>query len=273
MGNDWADLVFHVLAHVRPAASLPASVYDARYIADMAMQLDDAATRHLGEDAATLGRILSDHETLASVQLLAWLFHSGERAARCVDRELSELGTDDVDAPHLLLRVQELGAPIEVLRCACDLEREVHARRTRSASDLTALAAALEEVTRAAPWLSRCRVKVVPALRLRGRVLDDEIWIGEAPADHAAWQAAHEATVAEVAAGRGARGEAHDHYAVEQAAIALLLARADEQGLASAHRRWLDHLDLRHSATSAAAASDGSTEAAGSTGEGERSRT
>ena len=91
---------------------------------------------------------------------------------------------------------------------------------------------------------------------VRGGPTRGVIWVG-APdgdvgpsAEHAAWQAAHEATVAEVgdhdARDRDARDrDAREREArlgfddLEHAAVALLAARADEVGLAASHARWL----------------------------------
>src|SRR5581483_7174316 len=141
----------------------------------------------------------------------------------------------DGDAPELLPALA--GDPaVEVLRAAAELELPLLARLPPIAADLAALGRALDEVAAAAPLLPRCRVGVARALGRRGRVMGREIWVGAAPIEHAAWQAAHEATVAEVAA-----HAAQDHDAVELAALALLAHRARASGLEAAHRAWLAH--------------------------------
>ena len=91
-----------------------------------------------------------------------------------------------------------------------------------------------------APELSRFDVGVVRSLVRRGRVFEDAIWVG-APGDAApwadrelvAWQAAHEATVAELSAAR-LPFEEHEH-----AAVVLLAERAARAGEGASHARWL----------------------------------
>jgi hypothetical protein len=233
----WAEAVLHVLVHVRATAGLPASLYDAGYVAEVERVLGPADGRALGEDAAILGRVLPTHEALANAQRLAWLFRSAERAEACAGRDLAELGAADVDAPALLPGLAG-DAAVEVLRAAAELELPLVALLPAIAVDLAALGRALDGVERAAPGLRGFRVGVARALGLRGRVMGDEIWVGAAPLEHAAWQAAHEATVAEVVAVHGEDG----HYRVERAAIARLAARARAAGLERPHRAWLAHL-------------------------------
>ena len=145
-----------------------------------------------------------------------------------------------MDAPALLPHLA--GDPaVEVLRAAAELELPLVARLPPVDVDLAALALALGEVARAAPLLPCCAVGVSRALRRRGRVMGREIWVGEAPVEHSAWQAAHEATVAEVVERARSAGEGTDHDRVERAAIALLARRAVEAGLTQGHRAWLAH--------------------------------
>jgi len=235
----WADLVFHVLAHVRATAALAPSVYDATYVEEVAKAVGPASERPLGEDAENLGRVLTTHESLAQAQLLAWLFHSIERARRCEERDLAELGKDDVDRPDLLPPLVRIGAGVEILRAAAELEAPVHARLPPPKLDLHLLTLALAEATEVAPNLAQCRVGVSPALRLRGRVLGREIWVGLAGYDHMAWQAAHEATVAEVVEERKASGLPFGYDVIEREAIGRLTERAAKVGRSADHRRWL----------------------------------
>jgi hypothetical protein len=65
--------------------------------------------------------------------------------------------------------------------------------------------------------------------------------VGPAPIQHAAWQAAHEATVAEIVEAWPEDRGAVDHDRVERAALALLAGRARDAGLGAAHRAWLAH--------------------------------
>jgi hypothetical protein len=230
--DDWAGAVFHVLAHVRASAALPASLFDAAYVAAAAAVLGPASARSLGEDASLLGRLAVTHDALARVQLVAWLFRSPARARAVAARDLADLPDDAVDAPRLLpLLAGDPGA--EILRAAAELELPLVAALPPLAVDRAALATAVEALVPVAPRLARSRVGVARALGYRGRVMDDEIWIGDAPVAHAAWQAAHEATVAEVAA-EGVR----EHAALEGEAVERLARRALAAGMEDARAAW-----------------------------------
>jgi hypothetical protein len=236
----WADLVFHVLAHV--PSSTPASVYDPVYTAFAARHLGAPELRALGEDVRALLPLATEHGSYAAIQNLAWLFSNVEEAARFRDRELASLETTNVSDGRLLAALRDLGPAVEVLRCAAELEAEAHARLPPIAFDAPALAAALEGVTPAAPALAGFRIGVVRSLRLRGRVRSGEIWLG-APCPrpgpdlaHVAWQAAHEATVAEL--GRALATPAADDRPLEHAALVVLAERAARAGFAEAHAAW-----------------------------------
>jgi hypothetical protein len=111
--------------------------------------------------------------------------------------------------------------------------------------DARALGAELSRVVHAAPALSAFRIGVVRALGRRGRVRAREIWIGAPGAhfgvspSHAAWQAAHEATLAEVE--RIVPREGESDRPAEHAALVLLAARAARAGLLSEHAAWVAH--------------------------------
>jgi hypothetical protein len=83
----WADLVFHVLAHL--PSSVPASVFDARYVAFSARHLGPAS--ELARELAPLGAIAADHARFATLQGLAFLFSTPLEAARFVNRDLAEI--------------------------------------------------------------------------------------------------------------------------------------------------------------------------------------
>lgn len=241
----FADLAFHVLAHAPIDAA--ASAWDPTYVAWSAARLGPASERALGEDARALAATLGSHEALVRAQLLAWLFDEDVRASSHFERALSELAPSDVDAhgaPDVLAYVAgDRGA--ELLWCAIALEAEHHARLPPvSPASIAALAEALDVVRPAAPALDRFDVRVVRSLRLRGRVRGREIWVG-APdpelgpsAEHAAWQAAHEATVAEIEEREPSLG----FEDLELAAVRLLDERAADVGQAGAHARWLSGL-------------------------------
>jgi hypothetical protein len=159
---------------------------------------------------------------------LAWLFGDASLARAAAERDLADLGVPG-------------GAEIEVLRAAAELELDAIEALGPVAIDAT-LAAALAEVSPAAPALARCAVTLVRPLPRRGRALGTSILVGVpgvagAKAWHVAWQAAHEATVLEVAAATWLE--------TERRALALLRARARAAGLAEGHARWLATLDLR----------------------------
>jgi hypothetical protein len=240
----FAELVFHVLAHVPGDA--PASVFDPAYVAFVAKHAGPSSSRPLGDDVSVLARGANDHETLARVQLLAWLFDGESRAP--ADRTLAELtDVDDRSALATLTR-PELVALSEVLRAAAELEAEVYDALPRQRRARSELDRSLAEVSEAAPFLRECTVECVRPLRLRGRVRGRQIWVGEPSDDvgptveHAAFQAAHEATVAELSALARAHGVPHSHDGLEHASLVLFAERASSVGLAARHARWLSHL-------------------------------
>jgi hypothetical protein len=247
-GRSWADLVFHVLAHVRATASLSASLYDAEYGEWCAGILGDPEGRELAADARVLAELAPSHDELAFLQLLAWLFDDEARARAVETIDLTDLDGAAVDDRALLAVLKKSGTralrALEVLRCAAALERHAFARLPEVARDDDALRTALAGVVPAAPALVRHRIVTVRALRLRGRVRGEEIWIGAPGAcrgpslDHVAWQAAHEATVAELHDAWVRKG----HDALETAALRLLATRARDAGLEDPHARWLAHL-------------------------------
>jgi hypothetical protein len=227
-----------VLAHVRGTAGLAPSVYDEDYVAQCEVVLGPASARVLGEDAQVLANAMPTHGLLAQSQLLAWLFASGERAARCADRDLAALRPTDVDRPELLHHLSALGAPVELLRAAALLEQPTHARLPAPQLDFDTLEQTLRRMEPLAPLLSGMRVGVSRALRLRGRVVGDEVWVGLAPSvEHMGWQAAHEATVAEVME----QGATLGHDALERQAVSRLRERAERAGLGGSHHHWLLH--------------------------------
>ena len=255
---DWPDLVFHVLAHVAGTAALPASAYDPAYVGWAARHLGSAHDRPLGEDAIALAALLPSHELLATAQLVAWLFESVEQAMACADRDLLALGPGDVDdaaALRALVLPSPAHAGAEFLRCAALLEAEAHASLPPATVERDPLAAILDDQLVVAPDLQRFALMPLRALRLRGRVHCSpaaeraEIWTGLPSAEpgptlqHVAWQAAHEATVAEV--GRLWRAECAaeplGERGVEAVSVVLLGARARAAGRAAAHCAWLAH--------------------------------
>jgi len=234
----WAELVFHVLAHVR--ASPAASAFDPVWIDYAAKHLGPARERHLAEDAEILARAAATHDALAEVQLLAWLFHDASRAAACSDRTLAELSAADVDDAAILARLRGNGAA-EILRAAAELEADAFA-------ELPALVAdGVDYDHRLAPWLARFTIASLRPLRIRGRVRGELIFVGvpcrelEVRSEHVAWQAAHEATVAEVHERARRAPLPVTHNELEHTALVLLAERARAAGKSAEHAAWIGH--------------------------------
>jgi hypothetical protein len=225
-------------------------VYDAAYVAFAARHLGAAEARALGADAAALWALGLDHEGLARLQALAWLFDDLERASAVALRDLGELGAQDVADAALLAALSKPDARLELLRCAVELERPAFEALPPSATEHAELVEHLESVLPAAPELRECRVAVVRALGLRGRVRGREIWVGArydqggASPEHAAWQAAHEATVREVERQPESFGPGSER-AIEAIALVLLGERALRSGLSVEHARWFGHFGGR----------------------------
>lgn len=252
----WADLVFHVLAHVRQTAMLAASVYDPVYVRFAERHLGPAASRSLGADCDVLGRVVNTHPALAQVGLLAWLFREIGPARRLASVDLAALPESAVDAPDLLGPLRAQGPAVEVLRCACELERPSFELLPPACTDQTPLGDALASVSGLAPALAGCTVATIRSLRLRGRVRQSEIWVGtpsteEPPSlDHVVFQALHEATVLEIWRAVRASGARIDERAIEHAAVVLLAGRARAHGEARRHRDWLAHFGAHAPPTS-----------------------
>jgi hypothetical protein len=233
----WAELVFHVLAHTRVSA--PASAYDETWIDFVEKHAGPARERPLGEDAIAIARAAPDHDALAAVQMLAWLFATNERATACSDRTLDELTAADVDDVDALRVVQRHSIAAEVLRAAAELEAEVM-------STLPPLTV-LDPVPPVAPWVEGYDVKHLRPLRLRGRVFRKQILVGVPSielgpsAEHVAWQTAHEATVSRLHHAAIQAKVPITHHALEHAAITMLQEHAERTGKRDEHAKWLAH--------------------------------
>lgn len=182
------------------------------------------------------------HGQLARLQLLAFLFDTAERARAATDRDLADLGPDDVADADALRAGIACGAPAEILRAATELELDRVVSLSAPTSDEAALDRAFARIAPLAPELARFEVKTVRALGVRGRAYRTVILVGApgiagAEAEHVAWQAAHEAIVASVAPPRS-------FVEVERHAIATLRSRARAAGLGDDHARWLGRFDL-----------------------------
>jgi len=193
-----------------------------------------------------IARAASTHKVLARAQALAWVFDSPAQAQSAVDYTLDELGPEHVDNERSLAIARAAGPVAEVLRAAAETECSLLADLDDGWGDaVSSIGEALNAIVEVAPALAMCEVAIARPLGLRGRVLGSSILVG-CPAigcpnaEHAAWQAAHEATVGEVVR----RGPAPFHV-VERNAVALLCSRARGAGLGNAVARWMERFDLR----------------------------
>lgn len=217
----FADLVYHVLAHVPGDA--PASAWNPQYVAWCAERIGSANDRSLGEDARALASLAPNHDALVRAQLVAWLFETVPDAS-VFEQSLAELG-------------QGRDPAAELVWCAAALEAEAHARLPDPAIDPAIVSSTLA-LADVAPNIVDFDLGFVRPLGLRGRVRDREIWIGDAPVSHLAWQCAHEAAAVELS-------DAHPELpfaSVEHGSVVLLAVRSERAGRADAHARWLASL-------------------------------
>ncbi len=243
--SDWAQLVFHVLAHLKPQTNMPASLYDAHYVRWCEQHLEPAQLRTLAADTEALSQLCPTHAQLARLSLMPLLFSSIAQAERCHAAELSELKASEVDSAELLasLRVHDAS---ELLRCAALLECSTWERLPQFAPG-SALEERLQELAPLTPTLANMQVHTVPALRLRGRVMQRKIWIGlpndvfGPSVEHVCWQAVHEATVLEVSDVSRELQTPLAHEALEQTSLCLLAERVRGSDWATHHQAWLRH--------------------------------
>ena len=233
----WTDVVFHVLAQL-PGPRVPASLHSPWYAEFVAALLGPAQARQLGADLAALAAVARDHHTLVAMQQLAWLWRDPEQALACADRELSQLRAEDVAEPALLPSLLRSATAVELLRCAALLELEAYRRLPAPELDLPALSGALAALVPLASGLTTARITSLRPLTRHGRVRGASIFIGVPGAGvslaHAAFQAAHEATVREVEA----HGAPLAERRIESIALVLLATRAERARARGAHRSW-----------------------------------
>jgi hypothetical protein len=203
--------------------------------------LGDPERRTLAEDARLLAGAFPTHEALANAQALARLFVDLDRLLEVGARPLAELSPSDVDDAASLAHLQALGAAGELLFCAVALELVHFLQLPAPPAAPLELLEPLLELAPLAPRLSNAKVGCVRSLHLRGRVWGDEIWVGHPGAEvapsleHAAWQAAHEATVVEVATRKPELSEREK----EHVALTTLAGAAQAHGKKAEHNRWL----------------------------------
>jgi hypothetical protein len=253
-GPRWADLVFHVLAHVTGANRFASSLEHLPYRAFCEHHLGPAATRSLGEDVEHLSQVLTSHELLARLQWVAFLFEDASAAHAAGARELADLLADEAAGeagvnPLALRALSGVEAQAEVLRAAAELEAPHHARLPEALVDVEALSGWLLRVSAAAPRLGTLEVRFSRALTRHGRVLSPLIYVGTPSVElgvevsQVAVQAAHEATVIEVAEAARSGGIHLGERDVEYAALVVFAERAALAGLGEEHGRWWSALE------------------------------
>jgi hypothetical protein len=239
--------VLHILAHLETTAHLPSSLYDPGYVALARRHLGDPAERALGADIEALSTHLVSHEGLIAIQPLLRLHPSLAAGLRGSQRSLLEL--DDDPGTNRAVRdalVEKAPLCAELLRCAALLEAETFVRWPLP--DLTDVARRIRDALPAfwgvSPQLRCLPIRTFLALGMRGRAWPDEIWVGipvesgEPSLEHVLWQAAHEATVLEVAQ-RTPLGERH----IERLAVALMSQRATRSNMRPSYEQWLRNFD------------------------------
>lgn len=235
LASPHAELVFHVLAHVPCTA--PSSLYDPAYVEWVAGYLGPASARPLGQDVAVLAG--QSHAGAIRLQRYARVFADPNAARTCTTSPLEDVPTSALDRVDQRDAVLPSDDALEVLRCAVALELDDW-RRLPPVALPTGLAHDLARWEALAPWLRRKPLVGLRSLGARGRLWDDAIWIGlpdgRVQLEEVGWQAAHEATLAEVC-----DAEALDEDAAERVSVALLAARADGHGpeARAAHAAWV----------------------------------
>jgi hypothetical protein len=223
----------------------PASLHSPWYVSFAEDLLGPADQRPLGQDVAVLRVLMRDHEALAAVQGLAFLWRDSAEALACSELELAALTAHDVLCPVLLAQLNVRAYALESLRSAALLEAEVYATLPPPRVDTRALDEALVALSRCAPTLASARVTALRPLTRHGRVLGSTIFVGVPGAgvslQHVAMQAAHEATVAEVLSHASALPERQ----VEAVALVLLAERCAGSVHAESHRAWCGQWQVR----------------------------
>ena len=191
-----------------------------------------------------LAGALGSPDALARAHVLAWLWNDAADVRAAARHDLVDLAPASVADAAALEMLRDLGPAAEVLRAAAELELPLLAALEPIPIDVAAWGPALAEVAPAAPELNRLQLALARALPRRGRVYNARIMVGVpgvagGELAHLCWQAAHEATVAEVE-----RSRAVPSATLERTAIGLLRSRAGRAGLEDAHGRWLATLDL-----------------------------
>jgi hypothetical protein len=173
------------------------------------------------------------------------LFADTAAARRCAGRALAELSADEVAEPSALALLA--GHPAaELLWCSALLELDVHAALPHPEGDCDeeSIKNALLRVEACAPRLAHSAVHLCRALTRHGRSFGADIYVGVpsvqlgVSAESVALQAAHEATVLEVAALAARSGSALSERDIEHVALVVLAERTRLHGWSSRYLSW-----------------------------------
>ena len=242
--GDFADLVFHLLAHV--PASGPGNSFDARYVAWSRGTFEASVQTRVEQDAQIIGARWHD-------ALHRWpMLHRGlEGFSRTAGLELAEIRTDQVADAGVLRTLQQIGDPVtEVVHASLSLlappwwavfesviEPALHAAQPQ-------VDGVISQALAVAPQLGDRRIELSWALGPRGRAMPNRIvvgapapWNGQAPILSVVL-ALHEHAVLEA--------DAEDYFGAEWQALRINAARTrnapDE--LRDAYDGWLAGLAL-----------------------------
>lgn len=240
VARPFADLVFHVLAHVPGEAA--ASAFDPIYTGWSERMIGPASARSLAEDARALAALAPTHDALVRAQVVAWIVRDREKARSLFDRALTEIRPEEVDDANAL-RFAAGDPAAELVWCAAALEDEAHSKLP--AMMIEGIGEAPLALALVAPNIGEFDLGIVRSLRLRGRVHAREIWVGEPGSEphnptleHVMWQAAHEAAAVELTE----RVPGLPFASIEHGSVVLLAVRSERAGRAADHARWLSSL-------------------------------
>ncbi len=246
IADEFTQLVFHVLAHLRLEG--PGTLHDPRYLGWAGPRFEPEQRRLLEHDADLLTRLWNANARYDRLHGFCELHHDWAGFIASVGRSLSELGRDDVADLGVLETVHSLDGA-ELLHATLALispsfhELFVELGPTLADADAE-LCGWIDRLASVCPGLADARIESVWALGMHGRGLSSRILVG-APAAWSECSAARQAVLAahELAV---ARVGTDDYVADEWTALTELAGRLRdaEPELRAAHRDWLASLEL-----------------------------